>query len=228
MTDEKERTGTPAETGTDDVDTGEERFDAVAAVAELEAAMKAAEEAQAQAQAQGSSGGSSDRYIEMLESDLLELNALVEAKDAALARAEARVEKAQDEIERAKVRLSGESKRQLELRARKILLSFVEVLDELDRALTSVRDTEHHSELVTGVERVHRRFLATLEAHGVRHLPALGEPFDPTRHDAVTTTTTTDPGQDGRVIAVMREGYIIGEDELLRPAAVVVGKLINA
>jgi molecular chaperone GrpE len=218
MTDDvKEPAEIPAEPETnDDGGTDEYRFDAVAAVAELEAAMEAAE---------SSTESSSDRYIEMLESDLLELNALVEAKDAALVRAEARVEQAQDEIERAKARLSSESERRLELRARKILLSFVEVLDELDRALTSVRDAEHHSELLTGMEQVHRRFLATLEAHGVRHVPALGEPFDPTRHDAVTTTATTDAGQDGRVVAVMREGYIIGEDELLRPAAVVVGRL---
>lgn len=221
MTDEKERTGTPAEPETiDNGGTDEDSFDAVAAVAELEAAMKAAE-----VETQGSSEGSSDRYTEMLESEVLELNSLIETKDAALVRAESRMEEAQDEIERAKARLSSESERQLELRARKILLSFVEVLDELDRALTSVRDVEHHSELITGVERVHRRFLVTLESHGVRHTPALGEPFDPTRHEAVTTTTTTDVEQDGRVVAVMREGYIIGEDELLRPAAVVVGKL---
>jgi molecular chaperone GrpE (heat shock protein) len=31
-----------------------------------------------------------------------------------------------------------------------------------------------------------------------------------------------DPAQDGTVVAVMKEGYAIG-DEILRPAAVVVG-----
>ena len=51
-----------------------------------------------------------------------------------------------------------------------------------------------------------------------------GERFDPQRHEAIALVPVTDPAQDGQVIDVMREGYLIG-DEVLRPAAVAVGKL---
>jgi molecular chaperone GrpE len=59
---------------------------------------------------------------------------------------------------------------------------------------------------------------------GVTHAAARGEVFDPNRHEAIALVPVTDAAQDGRVIDVMREGYLIG-DETLRPAGVAVGKL---
>jgi len=220
MTDEASRTDTAPEqqAAASDSKPVEEPFDAIAAVAELEAAMAGAE-------AESRDSGGSDRYIETLESEVLDLTALLETREAALARAEARAEQAQQEVEKAKVRLRAESAREIERRSRKVLLTFVEVLDELDRALSAMRQAGGaDSQLRAGVEQVHRRFMAALEGYGVRHCPALGQPFDPTLHEAVTSTPTTDPEQDGHVVVVMREGYTVGEDELLRPAAVVVGK----
>jgi molecular chaperone GrpE len=77
--------------------------------------------------------------------------------------------------------------------------------------------------LLRGVELVRDQFLAKLEALGVRRVDALGQPFDATSHEAVSVAPVTDETQDGRVVAVTREGYAIGE-ELLRPASVVVGR----
>jgi molecular chaperone GrpE len=57
----------------------------------------------------------------------------------------------------------------------------------------------------------------------VTHAPALGEAFDPNLHEAIALVPIGDPVQDGKVIDVMREGYLIGE-HTLRPAGVAVGK----
>jgi molecular chaperone GrpE len=65
--------------------------------------------------------------------------------------------------------------------------------------------------------------LTRLGQFGVTHAPALGEVFDPNRHDAIAVVPVADPAQAGRVIDVMREGYLIGDDTL-RPASVAVGK----
>jgi molecular chaperone GrpE len=54
-------------------------------------------------------------------------------------------------------------------------------------------------------------------------MSALGERFDADRHDAVSLAPVQNPAQDGLVVAVVKEGYAIG-DEILRPASVVVGK----
>ena len=76
--------------------------------------------------------------------------------------------------------------------------------------------------IVRGVELVRDLFVAKLIALGVQRIAAAGEPFDATRHDAVSMAPA-DPHEDGIVVAVIREGYAMG-DEVLRPASVVVGK----
>ena len=88
------------------------------------------------------------------------------------------------------------------------------------RAARAARDASET--LLRGVELVRDQFLAKLESFGVTRVPALGVPFDPQLHEAVSMAPVADPAQAGLVIAVVKEGYAIGE-ELLRPASVVVG-----
>ena len=66
------------------------------------------------------------------------------------------------------------------------------------------------------------QFLGKMEGFGVTRLKALGLPFDPQLHEAVSMAPVQDASQAGTVVAVVKEGYAIGE-ELLRPATVVVG-----
>jgi molecular chaperone GrpE len=77
---------------------------------------------------------------------------------------------------------------------------------------------------VSGVEMVRRQFLATLEGFDVRRIETLGEPFDPTRHDAVSIVPAATASQDGTIVGVIAPGYALG-DEVLRPARVAVAKI---
>jgi molecular chaperone GrpE len=197
-----------------------EPFDPIAALAELEAAMATAD---AKASS-GSEEGGSDRYVAILENEVLELNKLLEAKEIALAQARGSAERAREEIDRAKERLSAESDKMLARSTRKVLVAFVDVFDDLERALASAREVDHNPEVVAGVEMVRRRFTTTLEGFGVRQMETLGQPFDPKLHEAISTMPVTAVEQDGRVAVVVREGYAYGDSELLRPASVVVGR----
>jgi molecular chaperone GrpE len=127
-----------------------------------------------------------------------------------------------EELERAKERIRKEADRELEQKTRGVLLAFIEVLDDLDRALAA--GTGHSaSAVVQGVDLVRKNFLARLAQFDVTPLPSLGQPFDPGQHDALSMVPVSDPEQDGLVQDVIREGYRIG-DEILRPAAVTVGR----
>ncbi|MEO7273706.1 MAG: nucleotide exchange factor GrpE, partial [Vicinamibacterales bacterium] len=77
---------------------------------------------------------------------------------------------------------------------------------------------------VQGIEMVRRQFIAKLEGLGVSRVDAIGQPFDPQVHEAVTMVPAVSPDQDGVVMGVIRHGYRIGDD-VLRPASVAVGKL---
>ena len=184
-------------------------FDAVAAAKELDDIL-------------GDTSAPSDE-VARLEAELIEVNALLAKREAELAAANARADHAHAEIEAASRRLAAASQKELDQRTRKLLESFLPVVDDIDRAITAAKQHASSLDVAEGLELVRRGLLTRLGAFGVAHAPALGEKFDPNRHEALALVPVTDPAQDGRVIDVMREGYVIGDDTL-RPAGVAVGK----
>jgi molecular chaperone GrpE len=140
--------------------------------------------------------------------------------------------RALDEFDQVRIRMRREVAREVERGKRAVLAELLEVIDNLDRAIAAARETGSPradapeaavDQLARGVELVRDQFLAKLGAFGAARVPALGQPFDALRHEAVTTTPVEDRSQDGTVVAVIKEGYAIG-DEILRPASVVVGR----
>ena len=143
--------------------------------------------------------------------------------------------RAQQEFEEIRIRMRRDLARDVERGRRAVLADLLDVVDNLDRALASGRDSVSAgpsddsgvANLARGVALVRDQFLAKLEQFGVTRLEALGQRFDAERHEAVSMAPTSDEAQDGIVVAVVREGYAAG-DELLRPASVVVGTVTHA
>ena len=155
-------------------------------------------------------------YVEELERQVLEKDRLAQEYIAKYRQAAA-------EFDESRLRLRREISKDVERGRREILADLLEVVDNLDRALESARQTASAEALLQGVEMVRRQFLSKLEGFGVRRLDVEGQPFDPLKHEAVTTVPAADPADDGRVVGVVRHGYTIGED-VLRPASVAVAK----
>jgi molecular chaperone GrpE (heat shock protein) len=124
-----------------------------------------------------------------------------------------------DEVARARLRLERDADRQVELERRELLSDFIEVLDDLDRALAAGDD----GDVTEGVRLVRRRFLDKLARHGARRVGiAVGDAFDAASQEAIATVDAG-PERHGRVVEVLRPAYFVG-DELLRPGQVVVGR----
>lgn len=181
----------------------DDSFDAVSAAAELDEALT--------------------RAPSDLEAELVMLRARVADLERGLAAADARADRAEEEIDRARERLAREAERELAARSGRVLLDLIAVLDDLDRAVQAARGGAEGSALLHGVELVQRKFRAALAAHGVTSIAALGARFDPALHEAISVVPATSAGDHERVVAVTREGYRRG-DELLRPASVVVAR----
>ena len=133
-----------------------------------------------------------------------------------------------EEFEQVKIRIRREVGKEVERGRRTLLAELLEVVDNLDRAIAAAGTPSGgtgsgSTTLARGVELVRDQFLAKLESFGVARVAVLGQPFDATRHEAVTTAPVDDAATDGHIVAVLKEGYAIGDD-ILRPAAVVVGK----
>jgi molecular chaperone GrpE len=148
-----------------------------------------------------------------------ELEARLAAKDAELQQILAKYRGAADEFEQARARLRKEMSKDLERGRRALIAGFLDVLDNLDRALAAAAGRDGDP-FVQGVSLVRQQFLTTLEGLGVRRIEPIGQPFDPSLHEAVTRVAAPD-GQAGTVVGIVRPGYVIG-DEPLRPAQVAV------
>ncbi|HUF48982.1 MAG TPA: nucleotide exchange factor GrpE [Vicinamibacterales bacterium] len=152
---------------------------------------------------------------------LEELEARLSAKDGELHELLGRHRAAVDEFEQARARLRKEMSKDVERGRRSMLVSFLEVLDNLDRALEAAGDRD--DPVVQGVSLVRQQFLATLAGFGVERLDPLGQPFDPARHEAVSTVEVDPSRPDGLVCGVIKPGYLIAAD-VLRPAMVAVAR----
>ena len=161
-------------------------------------------------------GSGKPTYVEQLEQQIAE-------KDKQIQEYLTKYRAAASEFEEARLRLRREIGKDIERSRRDILAEFLEVLDNLDRAVESARAGSSPEALVQGVEMVRRQFLAKLEGFGITRIEAEQQPFDPALHEAVSSVPAATPDQDGLVIGTVRSGYRIGDD-VLRPAAVAVAK----
>ena len=81
---------------------------------------------------------------------------------------------------------------------RDVLVSLLEVVDNLDRAIDAAKKACRHGQrreadpLLQGVEMVQQQFLAKLDGFGVKRIDALGAAFDPLLHEAVTSVPAAD------------------------------------
>lgn len=102
-----------------------------------------------------------------------------------------------------------------------VLLQFLPVVDNFERALSSLEQSEGDAEALRhGVELIHKQFKDALSKLGLEPVEAVGQTFDPHVHEAVTTEAT-DKHEENTVIEEFQRGYKIG-DRLLRPAKVKV------
>jgi molecular chaperone GrpE len=99
-----------------------------------------------------------------------------------------------------------------------MLLKFLPIFDEFDIAMTHV-DKADHKEFKQGIELIFSKMLDFLKKEGVEPMKALGEGFDPYKHDAIRQGE----GADGKVIEVVQKGYLYN-GKVLRHAKIVVGK----
>jgi molecular chaperone GrpE len=130
------------------------------------------------------------------------------------------------EFENTKRRLIREQENAIRFANEKIVSDLVGVVDLFDRALTSgspLKETgsQEVKNFFTGIEMTQRELTHVLSRFGVEFTGAVGEKFDPSRHEAVAQTPA-EPAQVDSVMAVAQKGCTL-QGRLLKPAKVVVG-----
>jgi molecular chaperone GrpE len=117
-------------------------------------------------------------------------------------------------------RIERERANAAQIGKREIILSLLDFLDDFERALKHIDESE--VSVSEGLHAIHRRLASLLEAQGVAAFESVGYPFDPTLHEAVGSEESDEQEPD-TVLDELSPGYRWG-DELLRPARVRVAR----
>jgi molecular chaperone GrpE len=142
--------------------------------------------------------------------------------DARLREVLAAYKKLKIENEGFRERITRDVQRQFERHGEKLLLKFIDVLDNLDRALGAAEQSSAGNPLIEGLILVRTQLLQLLQKEGLERIPVLGLPFDPNFSEAVGTQAVADPDHDKVVVRELQRGYRL-HGKVARASRVMVG-----
>jgi molecular chaperone GrpE len=126
------------------------------------------------------------------------------------------------DVENFKRRMQREQAEAVRFANEPLIRDLLPVVDNLERAVGHAQSGGNGQPLVEGVALVVRSFLDTLEKYGVTRVTAKGEPFDPSRHEAMAQVERADIAAN-TVVDEYCPAYLL-HGRLLRPALVTVAK----
>jgi len=129
------------------------------------------------------------------------------------------------ETQRIRERIQNEYNRRFSQARTEVVNRFIDVLENLERALAAGESKPAFEILLEGVQLIRNQFLVTLGELGVSELEVLGKRFDPEIAEAVGTVEVSHLEQDQQMIEVVGKGYVL-DQALVRPAKVRVGRLV--
>ena len=103
-----------------------------------------------------------------------------------------------------------------------ILKGMLPVLDDCERAIKQLEQTEASTFEKEGTALIYNKLLSYLKGCGLEEVDVAGKEFDPDFAEAVAQIPAQDPSQKGKVLEVIQKGYSLG-GKVIRFPKVVVG-----
>jgi len=103
-----------------------------------------------------------------------------------------------------------------------LIKEILPAIDSLEKAISHANNDAKPSGLVKGLEMTLGGIMKTLEKSGLKEVEAVGKPFDPNFHEAISQTIDDKVAQ-GHIIMELQKGYLLNE-RLIRPSMVVISQ----
>jgi len=155
-------------------------------------------------------------------SELLELRQQLELKEQEAKNSHERYLRQAAELENFKKRTIRDRDEAIRFANEYLIKDLLPVVDNLERAIAHAKGGDGGQSLVEGVEMVLKGFLNVLTRHGVTQVSAVGQPFDPVKHEAMAQIES-DQHAPNAVVEEHNKGYLL-HDRLLRPTLVSIAK----
>jgi len=128
--------------------------------------------------------------------------------------------RAQAELENFRKRVYRDTEQQLKFASIGLLKDFLEVADNLQRALEAANQSDPRGSVALGIQMVQSQLQTVLGKHGCQAIEALGKPFDPNYHEALTQIPNAEQPA-GTILQELRKGYMLHE-RVVRPSQVIL------
>src|SRR3954447_10579431 len=136
-----------------------------------------------------------------------------------------RLARATADFKNTQKRIQSEADQRVQYANQSLIKSLLPVIDNFERALSQDAAKVDAATILKGMQIVHDQWLSVLKQQQVNDIaPKPGEPFDPSRHEALMQQDAPQfAGKGQRVVQTLQKGYSLG-DRVLRPAQVAVSR----
>ena len=111
----------------------------------------------------------------------------------------------------------------MKLAGENIFTNLLPVIDDFERALKAIENTDNIQSAREGIELIYNKFKSFLTQNGVKEIETENQPFDMDLHEAVTTIPAPSEDLKGKIVDCISKGYTLN-DKVIRFPKVVVGE----
>lgn len=126
------------------------------------------------------------------------------------------------EFENQRKRLQKEKEEFVKYANEKLIIDLIDIMESLERGLENAKGSNNKDKLIQGLELIYKQLKNILEKNGLVPIKALGEKFDPYKHEAMMQTPSQDDEED-MILEEFARGYMLN-NKVIRYSKVRVSK----
>ena len=153
------------------------------------------------------------------DDELAKLNENLEKKDEEIAELKSHIQRLQADFDNFRKQNDKQKQDLIRFANEGLIVKFLDVYEDMERAL---ENSNNEKELREGLELIYSKMKSTLEKEGVEEIPAVGEKFDPFKHEALLTVDSPDH-ENNEIVDELMKGYTL-KDKVIKYSKVRVCK----
>lgn len=164
-------------------------------------------------------GDDEESEVEESEDELAKLNKSLEEKDEEIIELKSHIQRLQADFDNFRKQNDKQKQDLIRYANEGLIVKFLDVYEDMERALENSTNEE---ELREGLELIYSKMKNTLDKEGVEEIPAVGEKFDPFKHEALLTVDSPNH-ENNEIVDELMKGYTL-KDKVIKYSKVRVCK----
>ena len=153
------------------------------------------------------------------DDELAKLNKDLKEKDEEIIELKSHIQRLQADFDNFRKQNDKQKQEVIRYANEGLIVKFIDVYEDMERALENSTNGE---EIREGLELIYSKMKNTLEKEGVKEIPAVGEKFDPFKHEALLTVDSPDH-ENNEIVDELMKGYTL-KDKVIKYSKVRVCK----